>query len=211
MWMTLRAFPASFLHALRLLGVVAVLSTGVAACSGSPTSPTPTPTPGPGPVPIVESRWDLDLTVRYVKASGDETCDGKNILGGVNPGEFQYRIVASFGSRTETLESFNYGSVLGISYTLSPGEIFNFTNETWTFNNLSAGEGALLRLYATEWDSANKDGGMNNLTDSQTITPSSLLPTGGTRTDRALGVGNALCGLTLYYDVTARQRQVTTG
>jgi hypothetical protein len=52
---------------------------------------------------------------------------------------------------------------------------------------------------------------MNNRSESLTITPSSLLPTGGTRTDRALGVGNARCGLTLYHDVTARQRQVTTG
>jgi hypothetical protein len=195
-----------------LLGIVALLSAGMAACSGSgnPTSPTASG-PAPAPAPSVETRWDLDITVRYVKASGDEACDGKNIFGRADPGEFQYRIVASFGSRSETLESFNYGSVAGISYILSPEEIRNFSNETWTFDNLSAGQGVRLTLYATEWDRTNKDGDMNNRSESLTITPSSLLPTGGTRTDRALGVGNARCGLTLYHDVTARQRQVTTG
>lgn len=186
----------------------------LSACgTSSPAGPTPVPTPAPTPTPtpVVESRWDLDLTARYVKASADSACDGRDTFGNVDPGNFQYRIVASFGSRTETLESFNYGSAAGISRALSPEEIWNFTNETWTFSNLSAGQGVQLTLFATEWDGTNKDDSLNNRSNSLTITPSSLLPTGGTRTDRALGVGNANCGLTLYYDVTARQRQVTTG
>jgi hypothetical protein len=149
--------------------------------------------------------------VRYVKASGDSACDGKDIFGKADPGNFQYRIVASFGSRTETTESFNYGSAAGLSRALYPEEIWNFGNETWTFNNLTAGQGVELTLFVTEWDGTNRDSDMNNRSNSLTITPSSLLPTGGTRTDRALGVGNANCGLTLYHDVTVRQRQVTTG
>jgi hypothetical protein len=191
---------------------LAVSATLALAACGSESKVGPTPAPTPTPTPIVESRWDLDLTVRYVKASGDEACDGKiPIVGTVDPGEFQYRVVASFGSRTETLESLLYGSVAGLSRALSPEEIWNFGNETWTFNNLSAGQGVQLTLFATEWDGTSKDSDLNNRSNSLTITPSSLLPTGGTRTDRALGVGNAQCGLTLYHDVTVRQRQITTG
>lgn len=52
---------------------------------------------------------------------------------------------------------------------------------------------------------------MNNRSNSLNVDPSSLLPTGGTRTDRLLGTGNANCGLTLVYDVTAVQRQVEVG
>jgi hypothetical protein len=87
----------------------------------------------------------------------------------------------------------------------------NFANRTWTFNNLSAGQGVRLTLSATEWDFTSKDSDLDDRSESLTVTPSALLPTGGTRTDRALGVGNARCGLTLYFDVVVRQRQVTVG
>jgi hypothetical protein len=193
----------------QLLAVSATLA--LSACSSdSPAGPTPTPTPTP--TPVVESRWDVDVVVRYVKASADEACDGRiPIIGTAEDGEFQYRIVASFGSQSDSTQSLNYGSVAGISRSLLPEEIWNFGNETMTFSNLSAGQGVQLTLFATEWDTTSKDGYLNNRSNSLTITPSSLLPNGGTRTDRALGVGNATCGLTLYHDVTARVRQVTTG
>jgi hypothetical protein len=194
-----------------LLAVSATLA--FSACSSdSPSGPTPPPAPTPTPAPVVESRWDVDVVVRYVKASADEVCDGTiPIIGTVDPGEFQYRIVASFGSQTDSTQSSGYGSVTGNSRTMSPEELWNFGNETMTFSNLRAGQSVELTLFATEWDIASKDGYLNNRSNSLTITPSSLLPNGGTRTDRALGVGNATCGLTLYHDVTARVRQVTTG
>lgn len=197
---------------LRLPGLgLAALCALTACSSGSNPAGPEDPPPGPGPGPITESRWDLDVTVRYVKASRDETCDGKTIFGVVNPGEFQFRVVGSFGSRTETLETFDYGSIAGISHMMAPEEINNFTNQTWTFNNLREGQGVELRLYATEWDVSSRDSDLNNRSSSVTITPSALLPSGGTRIDRAVGVGDARCGLTLYHDVTVRLRTVTTG
>lgn len=187
---------------LRSLAALCLLT----ACGSDPTGPDG---PGPGPGPTTEPRWDIDVIVRYVKASGNSACDGTTIIGTVNPGEFQYRITASFGELTKRLESNIYGSVAGADHTLGPEEIHNFANETWTFNNLREGQGVELRMHVTEWDGTEKDDYMNNRTEALTITPSALLPNGGTRTDRALGVGTSNCGLTLYHDVTVRQRQVT--
>ncbi len=185
------------------LGLAALGAT--VACGGSddPTGPDPDVNP------VTELRWDMDVIVRYVKASSNKTCDGDGTLGVQNGGEYQYRITASYGGINRTLETNNYGSVAGEDIDLGKEDIHNFSNQTWTFTNLKSGEGVVLRMRVTEWDGTNKDDYMNDRDDQVTVNPSSLLPTGGTRTDRALGVGNADCGLTLYYDITAIQRSVT--
>jgi len=178
--------------------VVAALAT---ACAADATGPQPVD-------PATESRWDMDITVRYLHSSSDRTCDGLDLLGFVNPGEFQYRITAKYGSITKSTESKGYGTVGGTSKALKNDEIWDFADQTWTFDNMKAGDAVDLTLYVTEWDGTVKDDYMNNRSGNLSLDPSSLLPTGGTKTGRALGVGKSTCGLTLYYDVTARQRQV---
>ncbi len=178
-----------------------------AACGGNSDPTGPSDDPGV----TTETRWDVDVTVRYVHSSTVETCDGTGFLGADQPGEYQYRITASYGGTTKTLETANYGSVLGQSVSLGKNASDNFANKTWSFVNLKAGEGVVLKMAVTEWDGTSKDSDMNNKSKSTTITPSSLLPSGGTKSDRGLGVGDSKCGLTLYYDVTATQRQVSVG
>ena len=158
--------------------------------------------------PTFESRWDIDVVIRYLHASTELTCDGKTIIGTANPGEFQYRITGKYGSMSKSDESNGYGTVTGASRELSPDENWNIANKTWTFENLGQGEAMALTMSVTEWDGPSKDDYMNNLSNTLQLDPSSLLPSGGTRTDRALGVGKSTCGLTLYYDITVRQRQV---
>ncbi len=183
---------------LRSLCLAALCAT--AACSNDSTAPID---------PATETRWDADLTIRFVRASGESACDGTNILGAINPGEFQYRIAASFGTKTETTQSTNYGTVNGTSHDLSTTETYNFTNQTWTFNNLKLGDAVKLDMWATEWDGVSKDDYLNNMHASLNVVPSSLLPSGGTRIDRALGVGKTTCGLTVIFDVTVRTRVVS--
>lgn len=182
-----------------------MLAIGVAACAGDATGP------ADDPGPALESRWDMNVTVRYVRASSELTCDGETLVGTVNPGEYQYRITASYGGASHQTQSKSYGSVSGTSYELGRSEIYNFANETWSFANLREGESVRLRMYSTEWDGPSKDDYMNNRSNTLNLTPSSLRPAGGTSADRALGVGKATCGLTLYYDVTIVQRQVEVG
>jgi len=158
--------------------------------------------------PTLESRWDIDVVIRYLHASTELTCDGKTIIGTPNPGEYQYRITAKYGSTSKSDESNGYGTVGGASRELSPNENWNITNKTWTFENLRQGEAVALTMSVTEWDGPSRDSYMNNLSNTLQLDPSSLAPSGGTRTGRALGVGNSTCGLTLYYDITVRQRQV---
>jgi hypothetical protein len=146
--------------------------------------------------------------VRYVKASGESACDGTDLLGAINPGEFQYRIVATHGSTTRSTQSTGYGQVTGDSHPLSTTEIHNFGNQDWTFSNLDAGDAVKIEMWVTEWDGAEEDDYMNHRRASLDVVPSSLLPTGGSRTDRALGVGTGNCGLTLYFDVNVRTRLV---
>jgi hypothetical protein len=186
------------------LGLVLAAIGGVAAC-GKEAGPTEEPGG-----PAFESRWDMTVTVRYVKGSSNLTCDGRDLLGAANPGEYQYRIAAAYGSTVKQAESQSYGSVIGISYSLMPEEIYNFANEDWSFNDLQAGQSVALTLSSTEWDGTSKDDYMNDRSNILTLTPSTLRPTGGTSTDRALGVGHSDCGLTLYYDVAIVQRQVAT-
>lgn len=188
----------------RARSALILIAAGVAAACASDTT-------GPDAGPTLESRWDLDVTLRYLHSSSASTCDGKDLLGFVNPGEFQYRIKATFGSTTKTTESQGYGSVTGTSKTLKSDETWDFGNKTWTFENMKEKDAVTLTLYVTEWDGTDKDDYMNNRSNSLEIVPSSLLPTGGTKTDRGLGVGKSTCGLTLYFDVTARQRQVEVG
>lgn len=178
-----------------------------AACTGDATGLVNDNTQQPD-APKLESRWDMDITVRYVHSSTKETCDGKDLLGFVNPGEYQYRITAKLGSVTKSTESKGYGSVTGVSKALAPNKNWDFANQTWTFENMMAGDAVDLTMYVTEWDGLSKDSYMNNRSNNAQLNPSSLLPTGGTNKDLALGVGTDKCGLTLYYDVTARQRQV---
>jgi len=185
------------------LGLALAAIGGVAACGDKAG-----PTEEPGPT--FESRWDMTVTVRYVKGSSNLTCDGRDLLGGANPGEYQYRITSAYGSTVRQTESQSYGSVIGISYSLMPEEIYNFANEDWSFNDLQAGQSVALTLSSTEWDGTSKDDYMNGRSNALTLTPSTLRPTGGTSADRALGVGNSDCGLTLYYDVAIVQRQVAT-
>ena len=192
---------------LRRFGAAAALCL-LAACGDAAANLTGSGDPSS---PQTESRWDVDVTVRYVHASTSETCDGTDVLGLNNPGEYQYHITAAFGGVTHTLESPGYGSVTGTSYTLDKNENYNFANKTWSFTNLASGDGVTLRMAVTEWDGASKDSYMNDRSNSIQIVPSSLLPSGGTKTDRALGVGKSTCGLTLYYDVSAVQRQVQVG
>lgn len=183
----------------------------IAGCS-DPTAPADPPSEPPPPA--FETRWDADVTVRYVRASADRTCDGLSAtfpVRVVNPGEYQYRITAVLGSTSYSKASNRYNEFVGTSYELGPGEIHNFANETWKFSNLRQGESVQLNLYSTEWDGTERDDFMNNKRNSLRLNPSSLLPSGGTRSDRALGVGDADCGLTLYYDVTVVQRQVEVG
>lgn len=186
------------------LGLVLAAIGGVAAC-GKEAGPTEEPGG-----PAFESRWDMTVTVRYVKGSSNLTCDGRDLLGAPNPGEYQYRIKAVYGATVKQTESNSYGSVTGTAHTLEPTEIYDFTNENWSFNDLQAGQSVALTLSSTEWDGTSKDDYMNGRSNSLTLTPSTLRPTGGTSTDRALGVGNSDCGLTLYYDVAIVQRQVAT-
>ncbi|MCG6990228.1 MAG: hypothetical protein LJF06_18965 [Gemmatimonadetes bacterium] len=187
-------------------GVRSALTLAVAAlataCANSATGPQSVD-------PATQSRWDMDLTVRYLHSSPDQTCNGVSLLGLVIPAEFQYRITATYGSVTKSTESKGYGTVTGESKLLSNNETWNFANQTWTFDNMKAGDAVDLTLYVTVWDGVAKDGYMNNRSNTLSLDPSSLLPTGGTKTGRALGVGKSTCGLTLYYDVTVRQRQVS--
>ena len=185
------------------LGLSALCATVACGGSSDPTGPDPDVNP------TTELRWDMDVIVRYVKASSNKTCDGDGTLGLGNPGEYQYQITAFHGGITKTHETNNYGSVFGEDVELDKAEIHNFTNQTWKFTNLKSGEGVALTMRVTEWDGTEKDSYMNNRADQLSVNPSSLLPTGGTRTDRALGIGNQDCGLTLYYDITAIQRSVT--
>jgi hypothetical protein len=185
------------------LALAALCATAACGEDNGPTAASPNP-----PAPTTETRWDIDVVVRYVRASGQSACDGDNIFGNVDPGEFQYRIVASYGATTRSTETNNYGLVSGVDEELNTGDIHNFPNETWTFNNLKSGEGVKLQMWVTEWDGTDKDDYMNNRTASLTIVPSTLLPSGGTRVDRALDVGTENCGLTLYHDVTVRTRVV---
>lgn len=178
--------------------VVTALAT---ACAGNATGPQSAD-------PATQSLWDMDITVRYLHSSTVETCDG-SVLGIVNPGEFQYRITAKYGSVTKSTESAGYGTVTGESKSLTINQDWNFANQTWTFDNMKAGDAVDLTLYVTEWDGAVTDGYMDNRSNTLSLDPSSLLPTGGTKTGRALGVGKSTCGLTLYYDITVRQRQVS--
>ncbi len=102
--------------------------------------------------PTFESRWDIDVIIRYLHASTDLTCDGKTIIGSANPGEFQYRITANFGSISKSDESNGYGSVTGASRELNPDEIWDFANKTWTFENMGEREAVTLTMSVTEWD-----------------------------------------------------------
>ncbi len=189
-----------FNHTTAKLGLLALLLVAVSACDQSAIAPEPEPQ--------FEGRWDIDVVVRYVKASSEHTCDGTNLFGANNPGEYQYRIVASEGGITKSLQTDNYSSVLGRSHTLNTAEIHNFANRTWQFSNLTEDQGVLLTLYSTEWDGTVKDDDMNNRSNARKITPSTLLPVGGRSTDRALGVGTSTCGLTLYYDLEVAHREV---
>lgn len=179
-----------------------LMLTGLAvACSADATGPAQQ-------APTLESRWDMDVIVRYLHASTELTCDGKTIIGTPNPGEYQYRITGVYGSTSKTTQSAGYGKVTGLSKQLAPDENWNITNETWTFENLKDGEAADLTLYATEWDGTSKDDYMNNRKETRKLVPSKILPNGGTKTDMAVGVGTSTCGLTLWFDVKVRERQI---
>jgi hypothetical protein len=183
-------------------GAAAALCVTAACGSGS------TPT---GTTSHTESRWDLSVTVRYVRASPTETCDGKDLFGNNNPGEYQFLIDAyAIGDpgTVYSMETANYGEVFGEEHTLDVNKTYNFPNKTWSFPNLKAGSQVELEMSVTEWDGLNEDSYMNNRQEGVEIVPSSLLPNGGTRTDQKLDVGSTVCGLTLYYDVTVAQRQI---
>jgi hypothetical protein len=109
------------------------------------------------------------------------------------------------------MESRDYGRVTGRSYELGRSEIHNFTNRTWRFADLREGEAVALTMRVTEWDGPSKDDYMDDLSDALSLDPNALRPSGGSSTDRALGVGGATCGLTLYYDIQVAQRQVEVG
>jgi hypothetical protein len=194
---------------LRSVGVAALLSTGVAACSGSPTSPSPAPAPGGGTTPPparTETRYDFDVTVRYIDISPVEACDGRvPLINSVNEGEFQFRIDALGSTKTEFLETDNYYDVLGENYKRGPGERINFTNRRWSFADLKDGDGVRVRLRGTEWDANFRDSDMNDLTDTTTWTMTSSMTS---RTDQRLSIGSNDCGMTLVYDLTVATRQI---
>lgn len=185
---------------------VLALAIAAGACGGDVAGPAEEPGLPPGPT--LESRWDMDVIVRYVRASSERTCDGLTVVGTVNPGEYQYRITASHGSATNATQSKDYGEVWGTSHELGRSEIYNFANETWQFADLRKGEAVALRMRVTEWDGLEEDDYMDDLSNTLSLDPSALKPSGGSSTDRALGIGNATCGLTLYYDILITQRQV---
>jgi hypothetical protein len=192
------------LRSLTRLGAAAALCLA-AACGGAgdPTSPST----------HTEPRWDMDITVRYVRASSDATCDGTDIFGNNNPGEYQYDITASAKSNSiiKSLSTAGYGTVTGTSHVLDTGQTDNFANQTWSFTNLSAGEGVLLAMAVTEWDGLDKDSYMNNRSDGVELVPSTLRPAGGSMVNETLDVGNTKCGLSLVYDLNVVQRQVQVG
>jgi hypothetical protein len=188
---------------------VLVVSSLVAGCS-SPTNPSPAPPPGGGnttpPPAQTETRYDFDVIVRYIDVSPVEACDGRvPILNTVLDGEFQFRIDALGSAKTEFFQTDNYNSVAGENYQKMPGTRIDFTNRTWSFNNLRNGDVVRVRLRGTEWDLTSRDPDMNDLTDSITWTMSSSL---SSRTGQRLSIGNNDCGLTLVYDLGVETRQV---
>lgn len=185
------------------MALFALAFSAFAACDQSTTAPEPEPE--------LIGIWDIDVEVRYVKASPERTCDGTTLLGNNNPGEFQYRIRAFDGSIAKEMETNNYGRVTGRSHSLDTSENHNFTNQTWEFSNLTEFESVGLWLYSTEWDGTERDDYMNDLSELVWLQPSRLLPVGGRSTDRRLTVGKSTCGLTLYYDIVVVHREEPVG
>lgn len=102
------------------------------------------------PGPRLESRWDLTVTLRYVRASSELTGDGRTVPGTVNPREYQYKGVGTLGGNPRFYFSSDYGSVSGTSYELGAGVSFNFADRDWSYTHLKAGDLVRLTLYSTE-------------------------------------------------------------
>lgn len=185
--------------------LVLALAITAGACGGDVAGPEE------DPAPVLDDRWDMDVTIRYVRASSERTCDGLTIFGTVNPGEYQFLITGVFGATTNTLATPGYGQVTGESHELGRSEIHNFANRTWRYTDLHKGQDVALTMRVTEWDGASKDDYMDDRQNTLNLDPSSLRATGGSSTGRALGVGNENCGLTLYYDIDVVHREVTVG
>ncbi len=186
------------------LGLAALCAT--AACGGS--SPTG---PSDGGGNTTKPQYDMTIKSRFVKASSSKSCDGDGLFGAKNAGEYQFRITGQYGSTNRSYETTNYGKVTGANMSLKAGETGNFSDQSWTFSNMAAGEGATYTLRVTEWDGLAKDDYMNDLGKAAELVPSSIRPEGGTEKDRQLSVGTSTCGLTVFYDVTVVRREVPTG
>lgn len=185
------------------LGLAALCAT--VACGGnSPTGPSD------GGNTSTKPQYDMTIKSRFVKASSSKSCDGDGLFGAKDAGEYQFRITADYGGTNRSYETTNYGKVTGSNMKLQAGETGNFTDQSWTFSNLDAGQGVTYKLYVTEWDGLSKDDYMNNLSKTASLVPSSIRPSGGTEKDRQLTVGTSTCGLTVFYDVSITKRDVPT-
>lgn len=188
-------------HTWKALKLAAIpLMVALGACDGGMVAPEPEPQ--------FEGRWDIDVTVRYVRASSEATCDGETIFKRNNPGEYQYRVYAALGDVEKSFETNNYGKVTGRSHELDTGEMHNFTNRTWKFSDLAAEDFVRLEMFVTEWDGPSKDDYMDHLSWPTFLVPSELLPVGGRLTDQSFQVGKDTCGLKLIYDVRVAHREL---
>jgi hypothetical protein len=190
------------LHNLRILAIAGLLT----ACSGDAA--------GPANEQGSEPRYDVTVTMRYLEVTSSEACDGVGLINGeARDGEFQYRIEVLRGDQLRaSMESDNYGSAFGYSFSRLPGELINFANRDFKFESLEPEETVTIRFFGSEWDEFGKDSRMDHRR-TDLILPQTFGWEVGTIRDIRVSVpsnGSLVCELTLVWDMSVTKRMVPT-
>lgn len=148
-----------------LLMIVALTAT---ACQ-DPVAPVDEPAPAPAPAPAL--RHNAVVVLRRIDIEG--ACDGKDLFGDPKKGQFQYRIrvrdnVVGSNVHRYTLESDDYGDLLGQTYLRGPGSSIDLGDRGYTIRALSESESVTVSLYGIEWDTIAKDRNMDGAGVSRT-------------------------------------------
>jgi hypothetical protein len=149
--------------------------------------------------------YDLTVTAGDIQISTGEACDGKNIFGSADPGEFHYRVEVSLGESTQVRESPGYGKVTGTPSTRGPGTFIGLADKAYSFKSVPADGVVTLRLRGTEWDGLNRDDALKDATKTLSISMNQS-PLG--LHSGAMAIGDDRCGMTLRYRYNLASRPI---
>jgi hypothetical protein len=149
--------------------------------------------------------YDITVTVGDIQISTGESCDGKNIFGSADPGEFHYRVEVSQGETNLVRESKGYGAVTGTPSTRAPGTFIGLAEKAYNFKDLPRSGVVNIRLRGTEWDGLNRDDALKDASNTYAITMNQS-PLGFH--SRTITIGDDRCGMTLSYKYNLASRRI---